>query len=223
MDNSQAHCHRWHRSTALDMAENLVTRRSSIADRGCPPARDGAGIANVCPTSNPRHTKEESEEHAITHEETPSDFVAIGIVAVEPPGHGARMGRRLGDQRQHEFVVLRHAREAGQHPCLILHARRCVEVNAGSPTSSTRDKRVQLYDRGLATPRHPLRIAGDSGIDHCAEPVFRILQRPFSHECVLCPDETARLLVWPVRVSIAFRSPPRTRSTATGCAEMTHY
>ena len=140
MDNSQAHCHRWHRSTALDMAENLVTRRSSIADRGCPPARDGAGFANVCPTSNPRHTKEESEEHAITHEETPSDFVAIGIFAVEPPGHGARMGRRLGDQRQrvvplvNASPVLFGERSGGRR--FTTHPASVASVNASAGTMS---------------------------------------------------------------------------------------
>ena len=30
-----------------------------------------------------------------------------------------------------------------------------------------------------------------------AEPALCILQRPFRHECMLCPGELARSLVWP--------------------------
>ena len=42
----------------------------------------------------------------------------------------------------------------------------------------------QHRDRGLAPPRHPLRIADDCGIDHRAEPVPCVLQRPSRHECM---------------------------------------
>ena len=40
----------------------------------------------------------------------------------------------------------------------------------------------QHHNRGLAAPRHPLRVTGDRGFDNRAEPVLCILQLPLGHE-----------------------------------------